>query len=582
VRGEALGLLTNNRLFIYSDLEFGKSEIQSYLADYINWKLSKKDQGTSMPSYITKHIDNLFIRTSPLHVACQSDQYYESANALMDLGFNPDQKDPNGFAPLHVAADKKAVKIVQLLIENNAKLDIRDDKYQITPIFFAANNNSTQIVTLLIQNKAKINQSDPIGRNPLHFAVKNNSLEAAKILLESGADVNARDAFGNSSLHIAVDLNLVEMVKLLLSYEANPNVAFPIILNADNTIGCALHLAVAKHSLEMVKVLLNGGADPNQTNCNGETALHLAAAGHILLSPNRLLIVDLLIKKGAKPNVIDNCGRTVLYNAIFNKVEDVARILLELDCSIEVVNQRENKAGLAPLHLAAWHKFENITTMLIAKRAKIDITDKNGLTPLEYAAASNAVNVAKRLLESDAEAISRFQTKNIRSPLHVAAAYDALEVGILFISKGADIHSIDGLGLTPLHYATYRKSTRFIEFLNAKQENCLNASADVSDEPDLRKPKRNSKRYRNQQRRHQQPQERDNSQERKQQQNQTPYLSKNLSPEELASIPQLIDCFKVINSDIPNFQINRPSYETQFPNITFSITQVTNFAPGYV
>jgi ankyrin repeat protein len=553
---KVLAILSNSRIFFYSDSEFGKSEMHSLKKCTKRILITKMDQETS--NYIMKHIDNLSTRTSrPLPVsvvAHQSDDSYEST-----------------FNAFKMEIEAVILKFAQLW-KKNATLAIADN-YHLTPMSsaarFAANNKSPQIISLYRKNKA------------LHFAVKNNWLTKAHFLLESGADINVKDVSGNSPLHIAVDINSVEMVKLLLSYHGNPSVAIPE--NADTIIiGRALHLAVAKNLPELVEVLLNAGADTNKTNCNGETALHLAAATHTL-SFNRLLIVNLLIKKGANPNVIDNRGRTVLYNALFNMAEDVAKLLLEMDCAIEVVNQQEFETGLTPLHLAAWHKYENITTMLLAKEAKVDIKERNGLTPLEYAAALNAVNVAERLLEADAEGISRNQVKNIRSPLHVAAAYDALEVGVLFISKGADIHSIDGLCLTPLHYAAYRKSTRFIEFLKATQENWLDVSA--SDERHQRKPKlkRNKEKINRKRlfrpRRHQ-PEIRRKRQPPNQQQYHTmPNLSKNLSPDELASIPQLIDCFKVISSDIPKFPINNPSSVTSF--VTVKQQQVINLDPGH-
>ncbi len=533
-------------------MEFEKKEIQAiYLKNFIK-KVVKRNQETNV---IMKHIENLFTRTSPLHVACESDEFYDWATVLMERGVDPNKKDLNGFAPLHVAADKKAVKIAKLLIKKKAALEIRDDRHQITPIFFAANNNSASIVAFFIKKKAKINNSDLSGRTPLHFAVKNNSLEAARTLLESGADVNAIDKIGYSSLHIAMDINSIDMVKLLLNYKGNPNFAFPLLQNANNSIGCVLHLAVVRNFFEMVEILLNAGADPNQKNDYGETALHLAALQKTL-GPNRLRIVNLLIDKGAKTDVLDNSNRTVLYAAVFNKAGEIVNHLLKLDWSIEIVNQRETEFGLTTLHLAAMNNFENIAAKLINKGVIIDTKDNNGLTPLEYSAAYNAVDVAKRLLDCDAEAISRYQKKNIRSPLHVAAAYDALEVGELLISKGADIDSVDELRLTPLHYATFRKNARFVMFLKFQQ---------ISRQPGL--CQRKKRRY---------------PELAKQYKIHKPFLSKNLSPEELASIPQLVNCFEKINlmNIHNNIQINH-SFVTQFPTLlTFTQEILTNISYG--
>jgi ankyrin repeat protein len=443
-------------------------------------KESNKDQESTSSSTVKHpHIDS-FGRTA-IHIACQSDDFYESLSALMDHGFDPNIKDFNGFSPLHVAAQTNAIKAAKLLIKK----------------------------------KAEIDKPDSLGRNPLHFAVANNSLGVAEVLLENKANVNAKDSFGNSSLHIAVAKNLIEMVKLLLKYNVNPNATLHTGL--DGRIGCVLHLAVVQRFCEMVEFLLNAGANPNQRNRLGETALHLTALLHPFHTTS-LTIVDQLINKNANPNITDQFGRTPLYAATLNKNEDVVKMLL--NCSTDIIDQSDKLEGMTPLHLAALHKSENMAVLLIEKGAYVYALDKNGLTPLDYAAASNATKVAKHLLDSTVDKAKFLnQAKYMRSPLHIAAAHDSVEVGDLLISNGANINSVDKLRLTPLHYATFRKKERFVKFLLDKQENTFEAS-----------PHQRGRPY--------QPKNR-HQQSLKQQKK---YLSKNLSPDELASVPQLINC----------------------------------------
>lgn len=571
-----------------------KELIKNFLNQYVRQReIPYKDQASTRSLSSIPHLPIDILGRTAMHLACQSDDFYEPATALMKLGFDPNTKDSNGFVPLHVAAERNAVKIAKLLIKNKAKLDMRDNKYKITPIFFAAISDSTQIVTLFIEKKAKIDDIDPLGRNPLHFAVLNNSLEAARILLEKGADVNATDISGNNALHFAVainsaDINSIEMVQLLLNYNGNPNVPFPILPGADDRIGCVLHLAVVRQCEVMVKVLLKAGAIPNSKNSHGETALHLAALQKNA-GPDVLRIVNLLIEEGGTPNITDNCNRTVIYAAIFNKAEEIAKRLLELDCPIDV-NLQEKGRGFTLLHIAAINNFGNVVSTLIAKGAKVDAKDNNGLTCLEYAAGFNAVNFVKCLSdELDVKAIIlRYQTQNIRSPLHVAAAYNAVEVGKLLISLGADMNSVGELCLTPLHYATYRKSVRFIEFLKAKQqENSAGAlTPEASDKGHLRKQPRkkkiNNKHLRRRER--DQSQKRGNRQPPTQHQKHKLFLSKKLSAEELAIIPELINCLEIgqISFPIPNININLPEFVTKFNNFRMSVTQeiVMNFSPS--
>ncbi|KAI9565926.1 ankyrin repeat protein [Daphnia sinensis] len=500
---------------------------QSYLDNYLQkWALAMEDYGT--PRSVMRHpaIDP-FGRTA-MHLACHSDAFYESASKLMEFGFNPNTEDKNGFVPLHVAALNNSFKIAQLLIENEAIIDFCNNKESRTPLFFAALSNSIFIIDLLMKMRADANKVDASGQSPLHIAVDINSVKVAELLLENGANVNAVDHFGRSPLHIAVFHNSIQMASLLLEYGAN----LEINQQGKKPITTpVLHLSVANKSLKMAELLLNAGADPNLATLQGETPLHVAAQIKPAC-PIRLQIVNLLIDWRAKVNATDNLGRTPLHVATFNAAEEVVKKLLE--CPSIEINPRDGLRGITPLHLAAWYGHENIARLLINKKAKIDVEDKNRQTPLEYAASSNSVNVAEQLLKAGAVAKSRNHQNSYRSPLHIAAAHGAREVAKLLIDKGADVYAKDEFDLTPLHYAGYRNQKDFIQFV----QNSSNNEKHISD------AMRSS-------------------------------MSKPLSPDDMAEIYELANNFERKSMTlIPDIEVSLSSFENQVASVTVAYQQV--------
>ncbi|KZS03583.1 putative Ankyrin repeat domain-containing protein 61 [Daphnia magna] len=468
---------------------------QSYLDNYLQkWKLAIKDYGTTRT--VMKHpaIDP-FGRTA-MHLACHSDAFYESASKLLKFGFNPNIPDSNGFVPLHVAALNNSFKIAKLLIENEAIIDFCENKELKTPLFFAAFSNSVLIVDLLMKMSADANKVDACGQSPLHIAVDINSEEVTELLLKNGANVNA----------------------------------------VDNEKNCPLHIAVFKESLLMVKLLLDARADPNLANSQGQTPLHVAA--HLKATcPIRLQMVNLLIDKGAKVNAVDNWGRTPLHVATFNAAEEVVEKLLECPC-IEI-NVKDSLRGITPLHLAAWYGHGNIAQLLIKKEARVNVEDKNRQTPLEYAASSNSVNVAKQLLKAGAVAKSRNHQKSYRSPLHIAAAHGAREVAELLIKEGADVCAKDEFELTPLHYAGYRNQKDFIQFIkNSRNEKDKN-SRNEKDFPDAISP-----------------------------------MSKQLSPGDMADIYELANSFERKSMTLPGIEVSLSSFKNPVASITVAYQQV--------
>ncbi len=512
--------------------------IQRYLSNYVRqWEIAREDD----PNRIMNHpVIDPAGRTA-MHLACHSDDFYVLAVKLFELGFsNPDVIDKNGYAPLHVAAETRAIKITELLIEMKATIDICG-KDSITPLFFAVMSNSPPTIQLLIKNKADVSRLDGFGRNPLHYAVATNSIHNVDLLLKNVKSnhtslneiVNTVDQDGMSPLHIAVANKSFDMVNYLLrNCSANPNVAGKLDGTKSNVQQLekkrpVLQFAVALQLHDVIDLLLQAGADPNMTDFQGQTALHIAA---LIRPPNpeSLKIVDRLIKnreKKADVNAVDHMGKTVLYAATFNEAEDIVKRLLECQPHIEV-DKKEKDREITPLHLAAWKNSKNITEMLIYQgKARVDVRDKNGDTPLEYAASSNAIHVAELLLQAMTSMAKTKRWKK-RSPLHVAAAHNALQVGELLISKDADIHAGDDLELTPLHYAEFHGHDKFVELLRMKDNVSYTA------EP----------------------------------------VSKPLTPTELKSVHQLTNGFRLQNPSTIQIDLILPSI-AQFNHFKLKITQ---------
>lgn len=65
--------------------------------------------------------------------------------------------------------------IAQILIDNQAEIDARNNDQQ-TAMHFAALNGNENTIKILIDNKANINAKDENDYAPIHFAVERGEL----------------------------------------------------------------------------------------------------------------------------------------------------------------------------------------------------------------------------------------------------------------------------------------------------------------------------------------------------------------------------------------------------------------------
>jgi cytohesin len=103
----------------------------------------------------------------------------------LEKGANPNAKDNIGWTPLHWAAHKGRVEIVELLLERGANPNAKDN-IGWTPLYRAAYCGHVEIVMILLEHGADPRIADNGGHIPLDYAKDS----AIRSLLESALRIS--------------------------------------------------------------------------------------------------------------------------------------------------------------------------------------------------------------------------------------------------------------------------------------------------------------------------------------------------------------------------------------------------------
>ena len=231
-------------------------------------------------------------------------------------------------------------------------------------------------------------QADADGTTPLHWAVRANDLATVERLLRERADVNVANRNGVTPLLLAAINADAAMVDRLLRAGANPNAT----LSAGQTI---LMTAARTGNPAVVQALIARGAEVHvRERVLGETPLIWAAV------ENHGAVVAALVEHGADVNGRSNptkfplpeygdgkSGRlTVLprgswtplmYAARQNSI-DAVRALADAKADLNL----RDPDGTTALLVAVINAHYDLAQLLLEKRAKPDIGDVTGMTPL--------------------------------------------------------------------------------------------------------------------------------------------------------------------------------------------------------
>ena len=335
-------------------------------------------------------------------MAAVREGHSELARALLDAGADPNARTHAEPAPRFIPPSEsppglsKGIGIVRAgwPEDRGKRFPAAGSK---TPLLYAARAGDLAATQLLVERGAQLELADGNGVTPLLEAVLNANvfrvkreghtehLAVANALLDAGANVGAMDWYGETPLWAAVDLRNLEL---------GPG---------DKKTG------VRDEALALIGRLLDAGANPNPrtkefpperryittvvgsvawVDLTGQTPfLRAAAAGD-------LAAMRLLLAHGADPNIATAAGTTPLMVAAgvnwavgetFDEgpaaLLEAVKLTRELGNDVNAVNSM----GVAAIHGAANRGANDVIEYLAANGARLDLRDKQGRTPLDWA-----------------------------------------------------------------------------------------------------------------------------------------------------------------------------------------------------
>ncbi len=368
------------------------------------------------------------LRAEPVHQAVNQGDLKKLEAVLKADPSQANKPAPNGYMPLHTAAQRGNAKAVELLIKYKAKLDA-PDRYGYTALHWAAFNRRVEIIKTLLAAGADPLVKDKQKRTALDNLVQQqyygNTNPALEVLLGGVKDVHGKLSNGQLPLHFAASRGLTGAVKTLLQRKADPT-------RKDDNDQTALDLAMATNQFEVAGVLIpqvdvsemkapdggpllhwlaahgltdaaqaviKRGADPRATNDSGETPLHAAAwsGKHEMVK----LLIDAKVDVAAK----DTSGQTALDLAAWQGHQETVDALLAADAPVNAP-----AGSYTPLHAAAWNGHDAVVAALLKAGAKVNAADSGGATALHKAAWRGHEKIIFTLIRGRANSVLKDAT----------------------------------------------------------------------------------------------------------------------------------------------------------------------------
>lgn len=305
-------------------------------------------------------------------------------------GINPAMIDEEGRSLLHQAAGEGSAEVVTALLEWPFS-ELTED-YHFTALQEAARNGHSEVAEVLVEKGVEESLPPSNGNTSLGIAAQSGHPKVVEVLLRAGANP-LEEAGRTTPLELAFGFGFgagpEETVRRLVQ-------AASVRLGSEETSWTSLHEMALRSDLEAVRRELrlendpNAEAGPHLGEYRKSTPLHWAVVG------NQPRIARELIQEGSDPNA--SAGRfdeTPLHLAAVHGCSKLVETLVDEKADLKARNGYHE----TPLHLSALHGTPSVARILLQSGANPHVTDEDGVTPVERAVLSNSPEVLRKLLK---------------------------------------------------------------------------------------------------------------------------------------------------------------------------------------
>lgn len=284
----------------------------------------------------------------------------------------------------------------------STKMEKRRQSLPVLPSYLTLNLAKKSSLKKQQQRREKTERKEvtfPLGVM-MQQAVTDNDLPAIKQLINShgSSAVEEREPNGLPPIMRAIFEGQIASLKFLLDEGAEATALDPECWNA-------LHVAAAMDDLEAAQMILNAaGKQQNMTsqrNMDGERPIDLSES---LEMAGLLLHADLATTLRVAPSQLEEGGSEDVISSEAEVMQLVkAHCEKHSNCTALDDVLRQNTCYSSLLHLAACKNFPHLSNYVCRHRlSSLETRDKNGWTPLHAAAYYNNLDVTMLLMEQGA------------------------------------------------------------------------------------------------------------------------------------------------------------------------------------
>ncbi|MBF0315665.1 MAG: ankyrin repeat domain-containing protein [Oligoflexia bacterium] len=389
---------------------------------------------------------------TPLMYAAMDPERTQILSYLLAKGANYNEKDSDGRTAFDIASARGNVLGVELLKHHKGVTE--------KLIFDLIRDDDNEGVSELIESDPSIiHQRDEHGDTVLMYAVRANNLNLVKAMIKKGARYDEKNLEGK----IALDFGNILIRDYLLKHKINKERLIFDLLKADDLDGVhqlikknravvdykdrsgdsTLVYAILGHHLDLVRELV----EQNASNVNSKNNQGITPLMHASMGKDNEEIVRYLLSQGANYNEKDRAGRTAFDIASANGNVELSTILKRHKCIEEklifdLLQDDDLEGG----------------GQLISKDPSVMMSiDKEGDTLLTYAILGHHFYLVKKLIGAGIKVNT--QNRMGITPLMYAAATDAdtdengIQIMNYLLDEGADYSVKDSVGRTALDFA---------------------------------------------------------------------------------------------------------------------------------